>query len=336
MLKHNLPWLAAIFLVFTMGGASGAIAADHSTQVESPNAVVATIGDEPIRAVEVARLVTKVARGQPATPAALAILQAQTLEEIVDRRLVLAYARRNDEAPTDEQLQAARGEFEATLARQRRSLDDYLRLQSLTAADLDRQLVWNLVWSKYLARFRTQARAEAYFRAHRRQFDGTELAVSQILLRPAAGGTGSEGATPEAVAQAIKRADAIRAEVTEGKIPFADAAKKYSAAPSAADGGRLGWIGRHGPMDEAFSQAAFALQKDQVSAPVRTAFGVALIRCDDIRPGTKSLADVRAEVDEALAAELLRKLADSQRRLSPVKYTGAIPHFRSGTREVER
>ena len=41
---------------------------------------------------------------------------AQTLEEIIDRRLVLAYARRNDKAPTDKQLQAARTEFEATSA----------------------------------------------------------------------------------------------------------------------------------------------------------------------------------------------------------------------------
>jgi parvulin-like peptidyl-prolyl isomerase len=289
---------------------------------------VATVGEDPIRAGEVARLVTKVTRGQPATPAALSILQAQTLEEIIDRRLVLAYARRKDEAPTDEQLQAARADFEAKLARQRRTLEDFLRLQLLTAADFDRQLAWNIVWRKYLARYRTDARAEAYFQAHRRQFDGTELAVSQVLLRPAPG----EG--PAAIAGLLKQAEAIRAEIADGKTSFADAARQHSAAPSAKQDGRLGWIGRHGPMDEAFSQAAFALEKGQTSPPVRTPFGVALVRCDDVRPGTKSLADARTEVDEALAVELLRKLSETQRRLTAVKYTGAMPHFRPGTREV--
>ena len=87
-------------------------------------------------------------------------------------------------------------------------------------------------------------------------------------------------------------------------------------------------------MDETFSQAAFALEKDQVSPPVRTPFGVVLIHCDDVRPGTKSLADARAEVDDALAAKLLRTISEKQRRLTPVKYTGAMPHFRPGTREV--
>ena len=97
------------------GRCSGALAGDEAVPTEPQTAVVAVVAEDPIRSGEVTRLVTKVTRGQPATPAALAILQAQTLEEIIDRRLVLAYARRNDEAPTDEQLQAARTEFEAQI-----------------------------------------------------------------------------------------------------------------------------------------------------------------------------------------------------------------------------
>jgi len=327
MLKHDLPGLALLTLL-AASGFRGASAEDRSGHAETPDAVVAVVGEEPIQAGEVARLIAKVTRGQPATPAALAILQAQTLEEVIDRRLVLAYARRNDEGPTDAQLQAARAEFHAKLAAQHRSLEEFLRVQSLTAADLDRQLVWNIVWPKYLVRYRTDARAEAYFQAHRRQFDGTELAVSQILLRP------SPGEGPAAIAGLLKQAEAIRAEIADGKMSFADAARKHSIAPSAKDGGRLGWIGRHGPMDEAFSQAAFALEKGQVSPPVRTPFGAVLIRCDDVRPGTKSFSDARAKVDEALAVELLRTISAKQRRLTPVKYTGAMPHFRPGTREV--
>jgi parvulin-like peptidyl-prolyl isomerase len=310
--------LSTLLVLLTVQLAGRAIAEDEPGPADQQDTVVALVGEDPIRAGEVARLVARVTRGQPATAAARAILEAQTLEEIIDRRLVLAYARQNDEAPTDEQIAAARAECEAKLARQRRSLEEFLRAESLSKADFDRQLAWNVVWPKYLSRYRTEARAAAYFQARHREFDGTELAVSQILLRQ------RPGETPGEIAGALERAAAIGAEIAGGKMSFADAARKYSAAPSAKQGGRLGWIGRHGPMDEAFSRAAFALQKGQTSPPVRTPFGVALIRCDDVRPGSKSLAEARADVEEALAVELLRKLSATQRRRTTVKYTGAI------------
>ena len=178
-------------------------------------------------------------------------------------------------------------------------------------------------------RYRTAERAEAYFQAHRRQFDGTELAVSQVLLSARARRRSA------AVAGLLKQAEAIRAEIADGKTSFADAARKHSAAPSAKQDGRLGWIGRHGPMDEAFSQAAFALEKrTDKPAGADAVRRRAVARCDDVRPGSKSLADARTEVDEALAVELPGKLSETQRRLTAVKYTGAMPHFRPGTREV--
>ena len=125
------------------------------------------------------------------------------------------------------------------------------------------------------------------------------------------------------------------AEIVVAKLTFADAARKYSDGPSRKDGGRLGWIGRHGPMDEAFSRAAFALNVGEVSPPVTTAFGVDLIRCDQLKPGEKKLADVRRELEDALSRELLDKLAGIERGYTPVKYTGVLPHFKPGTHQLE-
>jgi len=290
--------------------------------------VVAKVGDEPIYAAEVSRLLEKVSRRTKINPAALPALKAQTLAEVVDRRLVLAYADRSKTGASPAELDAAWGKLKASLAAKGSSIEQFLKEQSMTEADLRRQVAWNVTWDKYLVKYVTDARVEEYFNSHRRELDGSELSVSHILLRPKA------GAGPEATAELRKQAQSIRQEISAGKLSFGEAAKKYSAGPSAEKGGDLGLISRHGPMVESFSRAAFALEVGQVSELVTTPFGVHLIRCNEIKPGKKTLGDVRKEVDEALARELLEKLAQQQRPHTPVEFTGKWPHFQPGTREL--
>ncbi len=171
-----------------------------------------------------------------------------------------------------------------------------------------------MTWKKYLARYITERRLAAYFRAHRREFDGTQLSVSHVLLQP------QSDAGPEAMDALVRRAAAIRRSITSGEISFADVAQKHSAGPSGRSGGQLGLIARHGAMVESFARAAFALQVGQISEPVRTSFGVHLIRCNEIKPGDKELADVREQLEEALARELLGKLARLQKQYTPPKF----------------
>ena len=88
-------------------------------------------------------------------------------------------------------------------------------------------------------------------------------------------------------------------------------------------------------MDEAFSRAAFALQPGELSPPVRSPFGVHLIRCDEVRAGKKQFADARGDIDDLLARELFEKLASGAAAV-PVRYGGGVPHFRPGARELEK
>ncbi len=61
---------------------------------------------------------------------------------------------------------------------------------------------------------------------------------------------------------------------------FANIAMEKSTCPSAKKGGDLGYFGR-GRMVRAFENAAFALEKGQVSQPIKTEFGWHLIRVTD-------------------------------------------------------
>jgi parvulin-like peptidyl-prolyl isomerase len=316
--------LAAAWLLLAWGALWSRAETPSSGAADS--AVAATVGGEAVYAKEVSRLLGVVVRGKPVNPQALATLQAQTLEEIVDRRLVLAYARRTGRGATPAELEAAWKEFVAKLQSQRRTPADYLKGQGIDQADLQRQLVWNVIWEKYLARYVTADRVAAYFQAHRRELDGTEALAGQILLRPAAGSQAEE--------DFLEKARQIRQEIVDGKISFAEAAKKYSSGPSARQGGDLGWIGRHGAMGETFCRAVFALEPGQVSQPVRTPFGVSLIHVDRYKPGPKQLADVRKTIQEALARELMEKLAGTERPTTPVVYTGKTPYFKPGSHEL--
>ncbi len=77
------------------------------------------------------------------------------------------------------------------------------------------------------------------------------------------------------VEQEFEAQDLIK-KMGEGST-FEELAQKFSKCPSRARGGDLGEFGK-GRMVPSFEEAAFALQVNEVSGPVRTQFGYHLIQ----------------------------------------------------------
>ena len=102
------------------------------------------------------------------------------------------------------------------------------------------------------------------------------------------------------------KAKEILADINDGKISFADAAKKYSSCPSSQQGGSLGEFGR-GQMVPEFDQAVFSMEVGQISGPVKTQFGYHLIKLES-KNEAKEIAF--EEVSEQIKAKLLN---DKQR-----------------------
>ena len=75
-------------------------------------------------------------------------------------------------------------------------------------------------------------------------------------------------------------ANVVLYDVNHGKS-FEEVAQQKSLCPSGKRGGNLGWFGR-GQMVREFEDAAFALQKGQVSRPVKTEFGWHIIKVNDV------------------------------------------------------
>jgi peptidyl-prolyl cis-trans isomerase D len=103
----------------------------------------------------------------------------------------------------------------------------------------------------------------------------------------------------------IKRVEELASDLTSqahDNKDFSELAKKFSVdSISSENGGDLGYFER-GVMDAAFDEKVFSMQKDEISGPVRSRFGIHIIKLNDIRPETgKSFDEVKEQISKQYA-----------------------------------
>ncbi|RBW49906.1 SurA N-terminal domain-containing protein [Marinobacter sp. F3R11] len=139
-----------------------------------------------------------------------------------------------------------------------------------------------------------QEELEAYYQQRAGDLAREERRASHILIE--------DGADAEQTMAAIQ-------ERLEAGESFEELAKEFSVdTVSAKQGGDLGYAGR-GVYDEGFEEALFALEEGQVSSPVKTSFGVHLIRLDDVR---RSEVPPLEELEQQLRGELALERAQEK------------------------
>lgn len=104
----------------------------------------------------------------------------------------------------------------------------------------------------------------------------------------------------------------VKKKLDEGE-KFEDLAKEYSTDGSAQNGGDLGWFTK-GAMVPAFEDAAFALEKDQISDPVKSDFGFHIIKLNETQEDYEKKTDEEKDtiINTALQRDpsLLQKILD--------------------------
>lgn len=286
--------------------------------------VVATVDDEAIYLSEVQRGLTMALGTRPIDESVLTLFQAKTLAQLIDRQLIVAWLRNQERGASETEIELEVTRLRKRLETREITLDNHLAALNMTEREMRRLIEWQIGWRKFLSRYQTDDNLEKYFKDHRREFDGTRLRVAHILLKPAG----------DDVEPTVKRAAELRESIVDGSLEFAVAAKQYSAAPTAKQGGDIGFIQRHKPMHETFSRAAFALNKGEISQPIVTPFGVHLIRCLEIEPGQRTWQAAREELNIAVTRYLFNWAASQQRPRARIDFTGALPHFNPGTEEL--
>jgi peptidyl-prolyl cis-trans isomerase C len=100
---------------------------------------------------------------------------------------------------------------------------------------------------------------------------------------------------------------------------FAAVAKEKSKDPGAAEGGELGWFTKDQMVLE-FAEAAFKLDKGQISDPIKTQFGWHIIQVEDkrIKP-TPTYDQVKGQLQNYIARRAQAELVDNLRKSATIE-----------------
>jgi len=151
----------------------------------------------------------------------------------------------------------------------------------------------------------TDEAVQQFYAANPDRFGEPEQRRARHILIPS-------GSSAEEEAQARDKTAAILTRLRSEPDRFEELAKTESQDTGSAErGGDLGYFGR-GAMVKPFEDAAFGLEKGQISEPVRSEFGFHIIEVTDIRPATvRPLDAVREEIaDELRRQEASRRFAE--------------------------
>lgn len=311
----------ATLTILAMAVSAAGRAADEPPATSPP---VALVGETPISR---ASIDTVVRRMYPATkPSAEQRMQleASVLEQLVDEALLRGELARQLVEVADGEIDTGVERLRGQLASRGMALEAFVKESGRDEAGLREQIRLEIALDKFVRARMTAAAIDAFFEENRRDFDGTRLRVSHILLRP-------DVVDTDGIDRRVRQAEVIRRDILQGRITFEEAARRFSAGPSRHAGGDMGWITRTGPMLEAFTKPVFALAKGEMSKPLITPFGVHLAKVTGVEPGRVGLDAVRPRLEKMMASKLVRDLLAKARASTPVTYTPGVSHFDPAT-----
>jgi peptidyl-prolyl cis-trans isomerase SurA len=294
--------------------------APHNPNATALDAIAAMVNDEPVLASDVEEqlfLFLQRAQVQPDSTQ-VDTLRRQVLDQLIDEKLVLAEAKKQNVTvtPADVQKQV---ESAIADAKQRYGGDDGFReqlarenttearLRERYKGDVERQMLEQRVVQKmFPKRSVPQADAEAYFLAHKDKFPKVppqlHLQVLQITPSP----------DSAALKAGKEKIDGIRKRITAGE-KFAKVAAEVSDDPGTAkSGGDLGFF-RRGQLEPTIEDVAFGQANGKLSQPIRTPYGWHVIETmerDTVRGpnGVDSLGADGKSIVEVHARHILVKV----------------------------
>lgn len=223
----------------------------------------------------------------------------QVLEDMINRKLQMAEAKRAGLDVTDKELADALADimkrnnldgkqFDAALTKEGLTLDQY-------KAELREQMTLSRVFNKYVRSGVAidEAEARAFYQNNIKTYSlPEEIRVRQIFFRV------PDDATPEQVAPIRARAEAAYARAKKGE-DFVRLVKDLSESENAAQGGDLGFMQRDQAIPE-IQEAVKTLKPGEISTPFQCAGGFHVIRLEEILTPARPFEKVKDEIMKTL------------------------------------
>lgn len=221
------------------------------------------------------------------------------LEDMIDRKLQIAAAKRTGMDVTDKELNDTIADimkrnsmdsrqFEAALAKEGLTLEQY-------KAELREQLTLSRVFNKYVRSGIAVDEAEmrAYYERNSKSFSlPEEIRVRHIFLKL------QDKASPAQQKAVREKAQSVYDLAKKGES-FAGLVKKYSDAETAAHDGDLGFLQRGNAIPE-IEEAARTLKPGEIAGPLQCGGGYHIIRVEDVRTPIKPYDKVKDEIAKTL------------------------------------
>jgi len=263
--------------------------------------VVAVVNSEVIMMSELQEAVLVYRReAREAPPEGLTELQKRVLKRLVEDRLQVQEARRENISVTDDELQAQMDEFVKQNGGDRSDIERRLKAQGLTWESMRRQNRDGLLVRKIRSRrvsqrtSLTEAEVDAYIAANQGKFEASLKYHPRhiaVLADPPD--------QPAAWERARQEIETIRVRLREG-ADFAELARLHSKDASAAAGGDLGWLNR-GELQPRFEEPILGLGKGEVTAPIKSEVGYHLFQMEEREELTaETLAQLRQQARDIL------------------------------------
>ena len=244
--------------------------------------IAAVVNDEVISVFDLISRIRMVllSSNLPDTPDARQKLEAQVLRSLVDERLQLQEAKKQNIVATDDEINTALGKIEKQNNMQTGQLNELLKVRGIDRSSLINQVKASLVWAKLVRRKAAETveisddEVDAALQRLKEHAGEAQSRIAEIFLAV-------DNPSQDAEVRAL--AEKLIGQMKQG-ARFSAIAQQFSQSATAAVGGDLGWL-RPNQLPADLAAAVGPLKPGELSPPVRSGGGYYLLLVLDRRTG---------------------------------------------------
>lgn len=221
---------------------------------------------------------------------------------LVRRHLAMKTLRTKAGAELDAIIRKESDRFSAELRRRGSSLSKYAEARSADEPSVLSDLAWQTAWRQYLKSRLSDENLRKFYSQRSHGYDDSRWNVSHLFVPAPETNTvtipvtknGSEdnSESQPAISQRVKKLASELRDSPSKEESFVTAAREHSQAGSAAEGGKLGWVGNDGDLPNAVMKALRSSKTGEVIGPIQSPIGFHLLLVHDYEQGKKSFDEL--------------------------------------------